>query len=65
MDYSEILKKTEQAIASPFIIADINRVGTITHDDPKETFAGEKRELGEYGIVEVRLIVPINKINQA
>jgi hypothetical protein len=62
MDYSEILRKTELAITTPFKIVDVTRVSTITHNDPEEKFAGEKMKLGEYGIVELRLIVPLAEI---
>lgn len=62
MEHSKILKKTEDSIAKPFKIVGVDRVGIIMHDDPKEKFAGESYELGEYGIVDIRLIVPLSKI---
>lgn len=60
MDHSEILRKTEEAIRRPLKVVDVLRVGTITHTDAKDTFrGGECLPTGEYGIIELRILVPL------
>lgn len=60
MKHSAILSRVEKAISPEFRIVDVSRVGKInvTKDD-FDIIPGEKTISGEYGIIELRLMVPI------
>ena len=60
MDHSEILRKVEENILLPLKVVDVLHIGTITHTEAKETFrGGECLPTGEYGVVELRILVPL------
>ena len=61
MKHSDILTIIENAISSPDIsIIDISRINTHSVDqDDYEVVPGKRLSAGDYGVVELKVILPI------
>jgi hypothetical protein len=62
MNHSEILSQVEKAISSSVDIVDVTRVEKINiTENAGDVIPGKVTPSGEYGVVDIRLMVPIKE----
>jgi len=62
MTYSQILLQTERAISNYVDIVAVMRVDKINvTDESRDVIHGKVTPPGEYGVVDMRLMIPIKK----
>ena len=60
MKHSEILDKVECLIGKPLEIVVVDKIGVVEHQNATEKLGGKTLPVGEYAIVELRLLVPLS-----
>ena len=59
MKHSQILERVESLIGDPLEVVAVDKIGIIEHQNAAEKFGGKSLPVGEYAIVELRVLLPL------